>query len=421
VTRHSGLKVLAFALVCVVLTGYLAFTIGNIRPSHLWFFHQDYSLTANFDDVSGLNVGDDVKVAGVIVGKVNSITVVDPPGGHAADGTGRAQVKFSVHKTVRLAVNTSASIRWRNILGQRYLYLTPPGPSAAAPVVLRSGDRITNTASVVGIGDLFNRLGPIVVALDPSQVNQFIDAVSGALSGNEQNLRQALDNLATITASVASHDEAIGRLVDNVNTVATTVSDRDREIRTVIDNLVAISTTFSANTTVVDDAITNLGTVSANLDRLLGANRDQIDRIIANVNIVLRTLVGKLPQINSALAGFPAASQGLFAIGALGQFLDITIPCLSVELLPGHDAVVPCNTALNSPAPAARTPAAAAGTAGAGGAAAGTGGSAGSPGAATAGGPAPGGDAHPTAPAGGAVKPSGALNLPGLLKALAGR
>jgi phospholipid/cholesterol/gamma-HCH transport system substrate-binding protein len=351
VSRFTGTKLLAFVAVCVTFTVYLAFTIGNIRPSHLWFLHRDYSLTANFDDVTGLNVGDSVKVAGVIVGKVSSLQVVDGPN----TGAGRARVGFSVHKSIRLPKNTEASIRWRNLLGQRYLYLNPPDAAHADATVLRSGDHIANTISVVDIGELFNRLGPIVNVLDPGQVNQFIDAVSGALSGNEQNLSQALDNLATVTASLASHDDAIGRLVGNVNTVAETVSSRDQEITTVLDNLVEISSTFSANTKIVDDAVTNLGTVSTNLDRLLSNNRTQIDQILTNLNTVLGVVVGRLPTINAVLAGFPNASRSLLALGNVGQFLALTAPCISVQLLPTVDASIPCNTALNNPGNVAPT------------------------------------------------------------------
>jgi len=361
VGRFTGAKFLVFVAVCLTFTVYLAFTIGNIRPSHLWFLHRDYSLTANFDDVTGLNSGDSVKVAGVIVGKVSSIKVVDGPN----NGSGRAQVRFAVHKSVRLPKNTEASIRWRNLLGQRYLYLVPPDAAHAAPTVLAAGDRVTNTISVVDIGELFNRLGPIINVLDPGQVNQFIDAVSGALSGNEQNLSEALDNLANVTANLATHDDAIGRLVGNVNTVAATVSSRDQEIKTVLDNLVAISSTFSANTKIVDDAVTNLGTVSLNLDRLLSNNRAQIDRILANVNTVLDVVVGRLPSINAILSTFPNASRSLLALGNVGQFLALTAPCISVRVLPGVDAAIPCKTPLNNPlaqaapAPAPTAPAAA--------------------------------------------------------------
>jgi len=351
VNRFTGAKLAIFVGVCVTFTVYLAFTIGNIRPSHLWFLHKDYSLTANFDDVTGLNNGDSVKVAGVIVGKVDSIKVVDGPD----TGSGRAQVRFSVYKSVRLPANTSASIRWRNLLGQRYLYLNPPAPGDAVPTVLRNGDHIADTTSVVDIGELFNELGPIITALNPDEVNQFIDAISGALLGNEQNLDQTLDNLATVTASVASHDAEIGRLVGNVNTVAATVSSRDQEITTVLDNLVAISQTFSSNTQIVDDAVTNLSEVSTNLNRLLNDNQTQISQILTNLGAVLNVVVDRLPTINAVLSEFPNAAQSLLALGDVGQFLSLTAPCLSVEVAPGVDASIPCNTAINNPGPGGGT------------------------------------------------------------------
>lgn len=343
--RFTGAKLAVFVAVCVTFTVYLAFTIGNIRISKLSIFHRNYTLTANFNDVTGLDTGDSVKVAGVIVGKVTSIRVVNGPD----TGTGRAQVSFSVDKSVRLPSNTEASIRWRNLLGQRYLYLNPPDAADAAPTVLANGDHIADTVSVVDIGELFNELGPIVTVLNPDEINQFIDAVSGALAGNEANLDQVLDNLATVTAAVASHDDAIGRLVQNVNTVAATVSSRDQEITTVLDNLVAISTTFSDNTQIVDDAVTNLSTVSTNLNRLLTDNQSQISQILANVNTVLNVVVGRLPSINAILSTFPNAARSLLALGNVGQFLALTAPCLSVQILPDVDATVPCNTPINNP------------------------------------------------------------------------
>jgi phospholipid/cholesterol/gamma-HCH transport system substrate-binding protein len=349
--RATLIKFIAFIAVCACFTIYLAFTIGNIRPSHLWFFHKDYSLNAYFDDVTGLNVGDNVKVAGVIVGKVKAIHVVDGPHGTNNGGNGRALVSFVVHKSVRVPVNSVASIRWRNLIGQRYVYLNPPPADQAQPVVLRNGDTVTKTIAVVDIGELFNELGPIVRAFDPTKVNQFLDAVTGALSGNEDNLRSALDNLATLTASLAAHDTQIGRLVGNLDTVAATVNNRDAEIKTILDNLVALSTTFSDNTQVVDDAITQLGIVQPNLDKLLANNRGQIDRILANLRTLLGVVQAKIPQLNTTLSGLPTAATAIFSVGSFGEWLNQVIPCGAVQSGPNTSALLPCDSAATSPAP----------------------------------------------------------------------
>jgi phospholipid/cholesterol/gamma-HCH transport system substrate-binding protein len=258
-------------------------------------------------------------------------------------------VTFEVHKSVRLPTNTQASVRWRNLLGQRYVYLNPPDPTMATPVVLRSGDTIAKTASVVDIGQLFNKLGPIVKAIDPGQVNQFLDVVTGALSGNEDNLRSALGNLATITATLASHDDAIGRLVSNVDTVAATVNNRDAEITTVLNNLVDISTTFSQNTQVVDSAITNLNSVSNNVAQLLGNNRAQLDRVIANLQTLLGVVQTKLPQLNTALVGLPTVASKVFSVGSWGEWLNQIVPCGSIQALPNVDINVSCHLDATGP------------------------------------------------------------------------
>ena len=201
--RAVAIKLGLFVLVCLVFTTYLAFTIGNVQFSTFLGRHT-YTVSATFDDVTGLLVNDNVKIAGVKVGKVTGVKVVK----------GRALVTAQVDVKYKLPVDTGASIRWRNLLGQHYVYLYP----GTAATMLRDGGHIGTTKSVVDLGALFNRLGPIVKALDPNQINTFIDSVAGALDGNESKLRGAIDDLATVTSSLAQRDDAIGRLLTNLNT-----------------------------------------------------------------------------------------------------------------------------------------------------------------------------------------------------------
>src|SRR5437763_7697210 len=137
------IKLVVFFAVCALFTGYLAFTIGNI---HL--FAHSYKLTATFDDATGLLKDDNVKVAGVVVGKVSSVKI----------DQGKATVQFSVKDSVKVPTDSEVAIRWRNLIGERYLYVYP----GTSSTVLRNGDHVGKTRSVVDVGELFNRLGPIV-------------------------------------------------------------------------------------------------------------------------------------------------------------------------------------------------------------------------------------------------------------------
>lgn len=318
--KATIVKFVAFTLVCSGFTAYLIVTVGNIQP-----FQDTYSLRATFDDVTGLLPNDNVKVAGVVVGKVTGLGITK----------GEAVVNFDVRKGVRVPSDSRAAIRWRNLLGQRYLYIYP-GDSRAS---LESGSRIRETVSVVDLGELFNRLGPIVKAIDPEEVNTFLDAVVGALDGNEQKVGKALDDLAVLARTLGDRDASIGRLVENLDTVAGTINARDREIRTILDNLLAIATTFSANTGILDTAVTELDRFSRDFGAVLENNRVYIDNLINNLSTVVGVVREKLPVLDETVANLDELSAALFRASRYGEWLNQTIYCGAIGRTAAGEAI----------------------------------------------------------------------------------
>lgn len=315
------LKLVAFFGVCLLFTGWLAFTIGNIK-----LFQDNYELSATFDDVTGLLPNDNVKVAGVPVGKVTGISIEK----------GRARVTFTVKDDIKVPTDSAAAVRWRNLLGQRYVYLYP----GDASTTLRDGDAVQETQSVVDLGELFNRLGPIVKAMEPEKVNQFLDAITSALDGNEAKLRQAIADLATLTEGLASRDEAIGRLVENANTVAGAITARDRQIRTVLDNLLEVTTTFSEHADVLDRASVELSSFARDFGGLLDDNATQIDSTITNLRRIVDVVREKLPTLDRALGNLDDGTRAIFRSAMYGEWLNQTIPCGRISALPIDDACI---------------------------------------------------------------------------------
>ncbi len=313
---RTALKFGAFVVVCLFFTGYLAFTIGNLDVRDP-LGRDTYQVTATFDDVTGLLLDDNVKVAGVVVGKVTGVRT---------EGS-RAVVSFDIDNAhADIPKDSSAAIRWRNLIGQRYVYLYP-GTSAQA---LQDGDAITKTASVVDLGELFNRLGPIVGAIDPAQVNDFLETITSALDGREDMVGQALDDLATLTSGLATRDDSIQRLITNLDTVAQTVNRRDAQIEAMLQNLIDLSNTFGDNTDTLDAALAELGSFGTELNGLLERNSTEIDRLLGNLALVTDTVHGKLPQLDTALANLAEASAAIFRAGNRGEFLNQKIICAFV-------------------------------------------------------------------------------------------
>jgi phospholipid/cholesterol/gamma-HCH transport system substrate-binding protein len=313
---RTAIKFGIFVAVCLTFTLYLAFTIGNIKIEDFDpRAPDDLELAATFDDATGLLVNDPVKIAGVTVGKVTGISVE----------RGQALVDFVVDDDYEeLPADTRASVRWRNLIGQRFLYLEP----GQSPDLIEGGTTITDTDSVADLGELFNSLGPIVGAIDESQVNDFLETITAALEGNADRLGQALDDLATVSSGLASRDEAIGRMVENLNVVAGTIAERDLQIRTLLDNLALLAGEFSANTDVVDAALVEFGSFSTDLATLLTASRDELDRIIAGLDVtVAEEVAPRLDAVRRALTGLDEASRGIFLAGRNGEWLNQTILC----------------------------------------------------------------------------------------------
>jgi virulence factor Mce-like protein len=308
---RTAIKFGGFVAICLAFTLWLAFTIGNIS------FEGRYELTATFDDVTGLLIDDNVKVAGVVVGKVTSVDVEK----------GRAVVTFAVKNSVKVPSDSTAAIRWRNLIGQRYIYLYP----GDAATTLQDGDVVQRTKSVVDLGELFNRLGPIVAAIDPHQVNQFLDSFTKALDGREDTVSKALDDLAVLTKGLGERDAAIGRMVDNLAIVTGTLATRDAQIRSTLDNLTALSKEFSSNTGVLDAAITELGEFSHDLAFLLDDNRGEIDRLLSRVADITDVVGSRLGKLDVTLANLDQTARSIYLAGATGEFLNQTILCAAIS------------------------------------------------------------------------------------------
>lgn len=308
--RGTLAKFLAFAVGTTLLTLFIAQQI--IGSS----FNSRYSLTATFDDVSGLLAGDEVKVAGAPVGRVGSIKVVD----------GKARVRMSVDDGVRLPVDTTAAVRWRNLLGQRMIYLEP-GTSGEK---LRSGATITRTKSVVDLGDIVNSLGPLTRNLDPDQLNTVLTAFSKTLEGNENNINATIYNLDGLLATFAARRQAIDSLVKNFQTVSDVIATRDSQIQQSVDNLASLTTTFAQNTKVLDDAVVTISDASGNLNTVLAGNEAQLGRIVTNLSKFAGTFRINVVNLQKMVQQLPLTLRSLFASGNGGHYLRTDALCINL-------------------------------------------------------------------------------------------
>ena len=225
-----------------------------------------YTLIATFADATNLHSGNPVRLAGVEVGLVSSVKLVN----------GQAEVHFRVNKNVTVPDDSEVAVRWVNLIGQRELYLYP----GTSPTKLRSGARMTRTRSVVDLGQLFNELGPLTQSLDPKQVNNLLETLVTSFNGNIPNIDTITADLKSILGTLASRKQTISQMISDYQTLTNAVSHRDLQIQTAVDNLDALATAFAQSDSVLNDALVQLPKFSSNLNTFLTGNAAQLGQMI---------------------------------------------------------------------------------------------------------------------------------------------
>jgi phospholipid/cholesterol/gamma-HCH transport system substrate-binding protein len=319
-----------FAAVSLALTAFIAAQIAHFS------LEDRYQLSATFDDATGLRQGDDVRLAGVPVGIVDGVKVVE----------GRADVRFAVNEDVKLADDSVVVIRWLNLIGQRELYLEP----GQSPSQLEDGDRVGRSRSVVDIGELVNKLGPLTQALNPAQVNTIVQNLAKAFSGNIGNVGEIVSDFNTVLATLAQRSDTIGQLMEDYTTLTETVARRDLQIQTVIENLVALSGTFAQSNKVLDDALVELPQLTTNLAAFLDRNAGHLGRIIDNFSVFTGVARQRIDDLEAILHNLPAALSVLFEATNDGNFANVNIVCFANQKPPcPHPIILPAEVAGSGP------------------------------------------------------------------------
>ena len=312
----------------VALTGGLTLWIG---ASILGIDTGDrYGLEARFGDVAGLHSGDTVKLAGVSVGRVQHIEV----------DHGEAVVRFEVDEDVRLPKDSTVAVRWRNLIGQRYLMLTP----GKAGTMLDDGDTVDRAEDVVDLGQLVNQLAPLAQAVSPEQINRILTALLEAFDGNEATFDTLVQDLDTVLASLAQRDDTISQLIDDYAAITGAVASRDAQIDTMVQNLVAIASTFSENDALLDRAVVELAGVSNGLDQLLSTGATDLGDALEHLAVLTSTAAGNVTQLESAFGNLPELFEAVFPALNRGEYLRVSVLCLTLQ--PGQ---CPYPTALSGP------------------------------------------------------------------------
>ncbi|GAA1792031.1 MCE family protein [Actinomadura chokoriensis] len=300
-------KSVAFVAVTVVATAMLALSITRAGGGGT------VSYKARFTDASGLREGDSVRIAGVEVGRVAGIRVVE----HRV-----ALVSFGVDRGHRLPASSTATIKYLNLIGQRYVELER-GAGGAGTLAPGATIPVERTTPALNLTQLFNGFQPLFQALSPKDVNRLAGSIIQVVQGEGGTVEGLLSSIGSLTSGIADKDAVIGQVIDNLNAVLDTVNGRGDNLGALIGTLRRLVSGLAADRTAIGEAISALDDLAGTTTGLLADGRAPLERDIEQLGRLSRNLSDDSPKVDAFLRLLPVKMAAIGRIASYGSWMNL--------------------------------------------------------------------------------------------------
>lgn len=306
-----------FSLVLLTFTALIFVVFGQLR------FNSTSQYSAIFNNVSGLRSGQFVRAAGVEVGKVSKVDLIN--------GGQQAEVTFNVEKSLPLFDQTTAVIRYQDLIGNRYLELKrgesnkiiPPGSTIPLE---RTQPALDLDALVGGFRPLFNSLAP-------DKVNTIAKSLITVFQGQGGTINDILDQTSQLTSTIADRDQAIGEVIKNLNIVLDTTVKHQKQFDDTLQNFETLITGLKNRADPIADSVANISNVAGSLADLLSDNRPLLHDTLDYLDVIQKPLIDQKQEVNDILVQLPAALKILGRAGGIyGDFFNFYACDISLKL-----------------------------------------------------------------------------------------
>lgn len=320
----TAIKLAIFALVAILATTLIWTTLNNAVSG------STNSYTADFSDVTGLHDKDDVRIAGVKVGRVEEIRLVD----------NHASVTFTVQTTQPIFESTRALIRYQNLIGQRYLALVP-GIGGTRP--LEDGARIPQdrTEPSFDLSALLNGFEPLFSLLEPGDINKLSDTIIQVLQGSGPAMNTLLTQTAELTTKLAGRDEVLGQVLDNLTIVLGHLATKGDQFHDLITQTQGLVSGLARNADPIIGAMENIHKVAGNVTGLLQDIRPAVKTDLVKLNKVAGLFLSQGPLVAGTLQELPNFLGELARVTQSGSWLNLYACEIDLGLAGFPSGVVP--------------------------------------------------------------------------------
>jgi phospholipid/cholesterol/gamma-HCH transport system substrate-binding protein len=281
--ERNPVTVGAVGLVVLALLMLVAFKAEDIP-----FLGGGADYYAQFSEAGGLKVDDEVRVAGVSVGKVQDITL----------DSGHVLVKFTVDGGTEFGADTGASIRVKTLLGAMYLALEPSGSGQLAP---GSVIPLARTAAPFDVVDAFSGLAKTEQRIDTGQLAQSLTTMADLFRDSPADVRASLTGLSRLSRNVAARDEQLQTLLANASNLTKVLADRNQSLATLFKDGDVLLRAVYARRDAVHNLLLATVDLSEQLTGLVDDSRADLKPALAHLHRVVRLLDNRQAELDQSL------------------------------------------------------------------------------------------------------------------------
>jgi len=265
-----------------------AFVLAAFRAEDLPLIGGGDTYYAAFTEAAGLKPNDEVRIAGVRVGKVKA---VDLDGDHV-------RVQFLVDSGVDFGRQTAAAIKVKTLLGAMYLSLQPSGEGQLPEDTEIPVSRTTSPYDVV---KAFSGLASTSERIDTDQLAEALNTMAALTENTPEEFQAALRGMSQLSQNIAARDEQLNTLLTNMRKVSGVLGDRRGDLVTLMRDGDKLFRALAARRESVHNLLTATSQLSVELTKLVRSTRADLKPALNHLDGVVDVLRKNQDNLDNSL------------------------------------------------------------------------------------------------------------------------
>lgn len=243
---------------------------------------------AAFTEAGGLKANDEVRVAGVRVGRVQAVEL---------DGD-HVRVEFQLEEAADLGSETGADIRVKTLLGSMYLALSPQG---SGELEEESEIPMARTTSPYNVVDAFSGLAETSEQIDTDQLSDSLRTLGALMEDTPEEFRGALEGMSALSTNIAARDAELNELLGNLEKVTRVLADRRGDLITLMEDGDLLFRALVSRREAIHNLLVSTSRLSKDLTALVRESRADLKPALQHLDSVLDVLLKNQENLDNSL------------------------------------------------------------------------------------------------------------------------